>query len=276
MDDELDELVGALLRRAFVQVTGGGDASASRDAAVLEVLGVQESSSQRDLAERLGINRTIMVRLVDRLEAAGWVRRDRNPADRRSYVLSLTPAGRGAREDLRREARDREAAVTAGLTPEERARLHELLTRLLPDPSAPVTGGTEFLVTQAHLRLRRMADGLLADVGLRMPHFGPLLALERRGPSPQRDLARGVAMTEPAMAELVDELVRAGLVLRARDPGDRRRYALELTADGRDRLARIRAAQAEVQARVTAVLGPAGTAELRALLLRLLDRPAPG
>jgi hypothetical protein len=31
-----------------------------------------------------------------------------------------------------------------------------------------------------------------------------------------------------------------------------------------------------VQARVTAVLGPAGTAELRALLLRLLDRPAPG
>jgi DNA-binding MarR family transcriptional regulator len=135
-----------------------------------------------------------------------------------------------------------------------------------------VTGGTEFLVTQAHLRLRRLGESLLTDVGLRMPHYGPLAALED-GPAPQRDVARGMAITEAATAELVEELVTAGLVARGRDPDDRRRYALELTPTGRERLARIRAAQAAVQERVTEILGTDGTAQLRDLLRRLLDTP---
>ena len=269
------EPIGALLRRAFTRITAAavGDASASRDAVVLDVLATHGGSSQQELGERLGINRTIMVKLVDRLEGAGWVVRERRPEDRRSYALALTPSGEAALTRLRAELSDRDARITAPLSPSERARLRELLGALLPEPGTPVTS-TEFLVAQAHQRLRRVADGLLADVGLRMPHYGPLLALEVHGPLPQRDVARGLAITEPATAELVDELVAAGLVVRARDPRDRRRYALELTAAGRERLERIRSAQAEVQARVTALLGsPERMDELRALLQKLLADP---
>jgi DNA-binding MarR family transcriptional regulator len=271
-----DEPIGALLRRVFTRITAAaaGDATASRDAVVLDVLATHDGSSQQELAERLGINRTIMVKLVDRLEAAGWVTRERRPDDRRSYALTLTPGGRSALTRLREELSDRDAQITAALSAAEQARLRELLGRLLPQPGTPVTS-TEFLVAQAHQRLRRVADGLLADVGLRMPHYGPLLALEVHGPLPQRDVARGLSITEPATAELVDELVAAGLVVRGRDPHDRRRYALELTPTGRERLGRIREAQAQVQAHVAGLVGGAGEVdELRELQQRLLAEPA--
>jgi DNA-binding MarR family transcriptional regulator len=43
--------------------------------------------------------------LVDRLERLGLVERQPNPADRRSRLLALTPAGRRVRATLRRDVR---------------------------------------------------------------------------------------------------------------------------------------------------------------------------
>jgi DNA-binding MarR family transcriptional regulator len=270
----MDEPVGMLLRRAYVRLTSAesGDASAARDVAVLDVLAGEGASSQQDLAERLGINRTIMVRVLDRLAEAGWVERVRNPADRRSYRLRLTRAGDAARAGLRREAAERSAELTAVLTPGERERLDTLLAGLLPDPAprGPELG-TEFLVAQAHLAMRRLADGLLAGTGLRLPYFGALTAIERLRPRTQRDLARRLEITEPAMAEIVDELVTAGYVTRDRDSEDRRRYALRLTDDGRAALGTLRAASVQVQASVAGRLGEEATGELRTLLRRLLE-----
>jgi len=60
---------------------------------VLNVL-AQGPISQHDLGAQLGIDRTTMVELIDDLEHKGAVVRRRNPADRRSYALSLTPRGR--------------------------------------------------------------------------------------------------------------------------------------------------------------------------------------
>ena len=270
----MDEPVGMLLRRVYVRLTSaeGGDASAARDVAVLDVLAGQGASSQQDLAERLGINRTVMVRVLDRLADAGWVERVRNPADRRSHRLRLTPAGDAARGGLRREAAARSAGLTTVLTPGERERLDTLLAGLLPEP--PERGaalGTEFLVAQAHLAMRRLADGLLAGTGLRVSYVGTLTAIDRLGPRTQRDLARRLEMTEPAAAEIVDELVTAGYVIRDRDPEDRRRYALRLTDDGRAALAVLHATTREVQASVERRLGEPATEELRALLRRLLE-----
>jgi DNA-binding MarR family transcriptional regulator len=90
-------------------------------------------ASQQELSERLLVNRTIMVRLVDRLEAAGLVRRDRNPRDRRSYALVLTARGRQVLRPMEGAADRGEARLTVALRPEERRRLNELLRRLLPD-----------------------------------------------------------------------------------------------------------------------------------------------
>jgi MarR family transcriptional regulator, organic hydroperoxide resistance regulator len=55
-----------------------------------------------DLATVLGVSAGASSKLVDRLEAAGYCRRLRNPGDRRSSLLRLTAAGRQACADAAR------------------------------------------------------------------------------------------------------------------------------------------------------------------------------
>src|SRR6516225_1293561 len=62
-----------------------------RHAGLLVQLAANEGLSQQALGELIGLNPTRMVFLVDELEQRGLVERRRNPADRRSYALYLTP-----------------------------------------------------------------------------------------------------------------------------------------------------------------------------------------
>ncbi|MET7457891.1 MarR family winged helix-turn-helix transcriptional regulator [Streptomyces sp. NPDC005574] len=272
LPETLTDFISYLLRRVHAQFAASADGTGSdpREFLVLAALTGRDWESQLDLAERLGINRTVMVAVIDRLEARGEVRRTRNPGNRRQYVLSLTDHGRGALETRRRAVAGRDARLTAVLTPEERTRLDALLGRLLPESARPLVRGTEYLVAQAHHRLRRHGDDKLAGTGLRVRHYGPLSALDTFGPCSQQRLAEYLAVTGPAVSQMVDELVRGGLVRRGRDPRDRRRYALELTGPGRDELRAVAGAVDSLAADVAAMLGPGGEDELRSLLGKLL------
>ena len=272
---------GTLLRQVHSRFAASpaDEGLRSRDVVVLGALAGQDAASQQDLADRLSVNRTIMVKLIDRLQEAGYVTRTRNPANRRTYVLSLTGPGAAALTGMRADAARRQERITAALAPAERQRLDELLSALLPESERPAVASTEHLVTQAHYRFRRLGDQALAGrglggSGLRTRHFGVLPALDLLGPCPQQQLARELGFTEATTAQLVDELVQAGLVTRGQDRRDRRRYALELTDGGRERIAPMLAALRQVEAGVTELLGPAQHEELHALLLKLL--PASG
>jgi DNA-binding MarR family transcriptional regulator len=268
----LETSIGHLLRRVFAGLTTealeGGPRS--RDFVVLDVLADEDAPSQQDLAHRLGINRTIMVKLLDRLQRERYVTRTRNPANRRTYVLSLTDEGRSALEGMRQAVADRDARLTAPLTPAERRRLTELLTRLVAEQGQPAIHSAEHLIAQAHYRLRRLGDHRLEEYGLRTRHFGLLPALDRLGPCPQQRLAHYLHLTEPATASLVEELVQAGVVERGQDPHDRRRYALRLTDLGRARIPPVRDALRDVERDIEATLGPEGARGLRDLLTKLL------
>jgi MarR family transcriptional regulator for hemolysin len=52
-----------------------------------------EPPSQRELARRLGVDGATLVTTLDRLVAAGLVRRDSEPGDRRVKRIVLTPEG---------------------------------------------------------------------------------------------------------------------------------------------------------------------------------------
>jgi len=92
------------------------------------------SLSQQAIGERLRIDRTTMVSLIDDLERAGYVKRARNPDDRRAYVITLTAAGRRAQARAE-EAVDTHALQFFGQLPEaERQELHRLLSRLIERP----------------------------------------------------------------------------------------------------------------------------------------------
>jgi DNA-binding MarR family transcriptional regulator len=65
-----------------------------RELAILTVIADGEPPSQLEAAQRLAIDRTTMVVLLDGLEAKGLVERRADPADRRRNIVLLTPAGR--------------------------------------------------------------------------------------------------------------------------------------------------------------------------------------
>jgi DNA-binding MarR family transcriptional regulator len=64
---------------------------------VLNILGLgggDRGLSQRELADALVVDRSNVTGLIDRMEAAGWVRRADDAEDRRVYRVRLTAAGR--------------------------------------------------------------------------------------------------------------------------------------------------------------------------------------
>lgn len=272
LPDELTHFLGYLLRRAFVRVSADSvrDDINSRDFSVLEALAQGTRLSQLDLAEELGINRTIMVSVIDRLEERGYVVRTRNPENRRSYVLSITKSGRDELESARTVVIERDKQVTVTLGSAERARLNELLAELVSAHTESTATGTEVLLGRAHNRIRKLGDDMLSGTDLRIRHYAPLVGLASIAPCAQQELATYLAIAEPAAAQLVDDLVRAGLVRRGRDTRDRRRYALELTSAGRQQLQVMQKVVNEIQTIASDILGAAGEAELRALLLKLL------
>lgn len=86
--------------------------------------------SQRELSDLLVVDRSNVTGLLDRMEKAGWVNRADDPADRRVYRVTLTPAGRRlwARVEPRYQAVL--AHVTRGLSIKAMSDAIELLNQL--------------------------------------------------------------------------------------------------------------------------------------------------
>jgi DNA-binding MarR family transcriptional regulator len=86
--------------------------------------------SQSDLGAALGIDRSSMVAVIDRLESRGLVVRAPSPVDRRSYALRLSEAGDRLVNDLAPQVRDHDRAIAHQLSRAEQAALVDLLRRL--------------------------------------------------------------------------------------------------------------------------------------------------
>jgi len=85
------------------------------------------------------------------------------------------------------------------------------------------------------------------------------------------ELARKANMTPQSMAELVDELVELGYVVRRPDPADGRAKLIVLTKRGRQAVAAGRQTIEGIEDQVAGILGERGHRELRRLLSKLLD-----
>lgn len=284
--------IGHLLRRAHVASlallpTVGLDDRHPSDLAVLAGVDAFGPASQRLLADRLGVNPRVMVQIVDRLERDGLVVRDRDPADRRSYAVTLSAEGRRTHTRLGAAADAHTARLTAPLTAAQRRRLHGLLTDIVAAPPdgldqlPPVlTGRSGFLVARAHFTLRNLIKPRLAPLGIETQHFGALTALADLGPVSQQRVAAELGLSATMLVQIADHLEAAGLVERHRDPDDRRVQLLTVTDAGREALAEARRIVGEATRAYTEPIGPDGAGELRDLLLLVvtgaLDAREPG
>lgn len=101
-----------------------------RHYAALLVLGSEAELTQQALSARLPIDRVAMVSLIDDLEALKLVKRQRDPADRRAYLLLLTPKGARVLREARALVDAAEAEGLSVLTPAERSQLNALSRRI--------------------------------------------------------------------------------------------------------------------------------------------------
>jgi MarR family transcriptional regulator for hemolysin len=74
-----------------------------------------EGASQRELAERLGIEGPSLVRLLDRMERDGLVERRAVDGDRRMKAVHLSPRGQSQLETIRNIAAQLRQDLMAGL-----------------------------------------------------------------------------------------------------------------------------------------------------------------
>jgi len=223
--------------------------------------------SQQQLAEKMRVNRSLVVGIVDDLERRGWVERRRDPADRRSYQLHVTDAGRAARAEMEPHVIRANKEIAAPLDEDERLRLNALLRAFITtDPGrmipAALSETTGFLITQAHWLARDRANEVFRDLPIEIRHYGMLVTLDELGPVSQQALTHGMSVSATTVTQMVDDLERVKLVERHRNPSDRRAYTVSMTPEGRRVLAegRVRAEGLDIE----------GSDELGPLLRKLV------
>jgi DNA-binding MarR family transcriptional regulator len=132
----LDELVGFHLRRAQVALFQHFSRSiAPHDLTpgqfgILCLIEANPGLSQMDLVHELGVDRSTIVAVIDRLAARGLVERRPSSTDRRRNVVALTADGRSLWRKLTRLVRRHEQVVTRGLGAAGQRQLIALLGRL--------------------------------------------------------------------------------------------------------------------------------------------------
>lgn len=123
-----------------------------------------------------------------------------------------------------------------------------------------------YVVKQVELAVRARLEEILAPVGLTVLQYTALTVLERHPDLTSAQLARNSFVTAQTMTDMVVSLCGRGLVVRHRDPADRRRLVLALTAKGRKLLTVYRRRVANLEAEMVAPLTARQAAQLRASL----------
>jgi DNA-binding MarR family transcriptional regulator len=97
----------------------------------LKRMGPPHRRSPGELAEHAGLSSGAMTSRLDKLEAAGLVRRLPDPNDRRALKVELTELGHETWERSAKAQAVKEMLVTSALDEDEREQLNGLLRRLL-------------------------------------------------------------------------------------------------------------------------------------------------
>lgn len=86
----------------------------------------QDNQTVSSLGEKLFLESNTLTPILKKLEAMGYLRRQRDAADERQVLVSLTDAGRGLREKLG----GRNLVKASGLSPEEFPKLQKAVVAL--------------------------------------------------------------------------------------------------------------------------------------------------
>jgi DNA-binding MarR family transcriptional regulator len=131
-------LLGYGLRRAqsavFADFAGtfakAGEALTPGEFGLLVLVDRNAGLSQIALARALGIDRSTLVPILNRLQGRGLLVRHASPTDGRTHALGLTPAGEKALAKFARLVKAHEKRIAASLSSAETLKLIELLEKV--------------------------------------------------------------------------------------------------------------------------------------------------
>jgi len=132
-------ILGESFQRHIREVLGEHDLK-PRQLRILDLLADRGPVGQRELAELMGIDHSVLVGLLNPLEAARMIKRERDTVDRRRHVVTIASAGQRRLAQADQAFRDAEDAFFAPLAADEREQLHALLSRLRETTGTPADG----------------------------------------------------------------------------------------------------------------------------------------
>lgn len=140
MPDEIDhslrQFSGYNIKRAFSVIQSDVNATLRPfglrmlSYSVLSVISAQAGLRQSQLADALAMERPNVVQLIDELEQAGWITRNRDPEDRRAWILTSTAEGRKVCQAATHAVKDHDTRLTRGLSASDKAILIRCLQQI--------------------------------------------------------------------------------------------------------------------------------------------------
>lgn len=140
-----------------------------------------------------------------------------------------------------------------------------------PTPEDELLPSAAVLLALAGQEATRRLRDVLAEHDLTPRQLQLLALLNHRGAVGQRELGRTMDVDPSVLVAMLNPLESDRLITRRRDPADRRRHVVTLTAAGERRLAAAERSRIEIEDALFAPLDDRARGQLQALLLALRD-----
>jgi DNA-binding MarR family transcriptional regulator len=135
------------------------------------------------------------------------------------------------------------------------------------DPRRSIGG----LLGRVKLAMGAALDAELAPLDITAAQYVILMSIALAEADSASELCKGISYDPGAMTRMLDRLERRGLVRRVAHPNDRRASNLELTAEGKAVIPKLRASGMNVVNRFLSGFTPKEAQQLEGLLLRMLE-----
>jgi len=145
----------------------------------------------------------------------------------------------------------------------------------LPRLPKELVDSTAFLLKRLGYLAKDHAMAAYEQNGLHPYHHAVLAVLDEGSRETQGAIADALGYDRGQLVGLLDELEDRKLVIRRRDPADRRRHIVQMTPEGKRALAKLRAIADGLDQNFLAALDESERAQLHALLLRLAEHHIP-
>jgi DNA-binding MarR family transcriptional regulator len=146
----------------------------------------------------------------------------------------------------------------------------EIQTQPIPSRVAKeLVKSSGFLLARLGLGFKSKAITALDDAGFETYDYGVLAMLAEGARLTQANIADALALDPSRLVALLDSLEDRGLIMRQRDPEDRRRHVVSITTNGERELAQLREIVGELEEEFLSPLDPKERKTLHELLQRL-------